>query len=269
MHSYEYCHICGSKNIEKAQNELSGCNECSLQFLTNFESPEYYNQIYNKNYFNGGVYKNYLEEELYRRQLFSTKMKLIRKYIPGEGSVLDVGCGMGFFLMEMKNKGYHVDGLDISKYAANLASEKLNTSIFSGDLTNASLESKQFDIVTFWDVLEHLYNPVESLKEVSRIIKNNGVLVIETLNISCFTAKILKEKWPLYYPPYHLYYYNYRSISRLLENTGFRIIKSFPVQTYIKSFSGYRALRYFHYPVIRELAGLLFDDVVIYIARPV
>jgi len=49
MHSNKYCPICGSKKIGKAQNKLSRCKECSLQFLTNFESPEYYNQIYNKN----------------------------------------------------------------------------------------------------------------------------------------------------------------------------------------------------------------------------
>jgi len=267
MHSNESCPICGSKNIVKAQNELSRCKECSLQFLANFKSPEYYNQIYNKNYFNGDVYKNYLEEELYRRQLFSEKIKLIRKHIPGEGSVLDIGCGMGFFLMEMQNKGYHVDGLEISEYAAQIASEKVNTSIITGDLTNTSFKSTQFNIVTFWDVLEHIYDPVESLKRVSRIIKNDGVLVVETLNISSLTVKILKEKWPLYYPPYHIYYYNQSSMIRLLHRAGFQIVKTFPVQTYIKSSSGYRAFRYFRYPFIRKLAGMLFDDVVIYIAK--
>jgi len=269
MHSFEYCPVCNSKSIEKLQNKLSRCKTCSLQFLTNFETPEYYNQIYNKNYFNGDVYKNYLKEEEYRRKLFKSKIELIKKYIPAEGSVLDVGCGMGFFLMEMKKRGYHVDGLEISEYAAGIASEKVDTRIKSGDLADISFKLKQFNIVTFWDVLEHIYDPVESLKRVLRIIKNDGVLVIETLNTSSLTARLLKEKWPLYYPPYHIYYYNQSSMSRLLENTGFRIVKTFPVQTYIKSSSGYRALRYFRYPVIRDLVGLFFDDVMIYVVRPV
>ena len=215
------------------------------------------------------MYNNYLGEEDYRRRLFRSKIKLIKKYISEEGSVLDLGCGMGFFLLEMQKEGYYVQGLDISEYAADIATNKLNTRIFSGDLSDISFEHKQFDIVTFWDVLEHLYNPVKSLKEVSRIIKQNGVLIIETLNISSLTARVLKEKWPLYFPPYHLYYYNRKSISRLLEKTGFEIVKSFPVQTYIKSSSGYKAFRYFQYSVIRGLIGSLFDDVVIYIAKPV
>lgn len=269
MQDNQYCPICGSKNIKSVHNELSECKECGLQFITSIKSVEYYNQIYNEGYFKGDVYKNYLEEETHRRRLFRSKIKLIGKYIPGNGSVLDVGCGMGFFLMEMQNKGYRVDGVEISEYAADIASKKLNTRIISRDLLNTSYKSKQFNIVTFWDVLEHIYDPVESLKEVLRIIRQDGVLIIETLNISSLTARVLKRKWPLYYPPYHLYYYNHRSMSRLLENTGFRIIKSFPVQTYIKSHSEYRAFRYFRYPVIRDLAGMLFDDVVIYIARPV
>jgi 2-polyprenyl-3-methyl-5-hydroxy-6-metoxy-1,4-benzoquinol methylase len=268
MQNNQCCPICASVNINKVKKELSECEECRLQFLSTIQSPEYYTQIYNKGYFNGEVYNNYLKEEDYRRRVFQSKLKLIKKYIPCEGSVLDIGCGMGFFLMEMQKSGYHVNGLEISAYAADIALEKVGAHINCGNLLNTSLKLKHFDIITLWDVLEHLYNPVESLKKISQIINPDGVLIIETLNISSLTAKILKDNWPLYYPPYHLYYYNYSSLSRLLEKTGFKIIKSFPVQTYIKLPSGYRAFRYFKYPIIRDLAGLLFDDVVIYVAVP-
>lgn len=269
MQDNQCCPICGSINIKRVSIETAGCKDCGLQFITGLKSEAYYNQIYNRKYFNGDVYNNYLEEEEYRCRIFRSKIKLIRQYLPDDGTVLDVGCGMGFFLKEMQSKGYEVRGLDISDYAAGIASDKLNTGIVSTNLLNASFIPEQFSIVTFWDVLEHINNPVESLKEVSRIIKQDGVLIIETLNISSLTARILKEKWPLYFPPYHLYYYNKKSISGLLEKTGFTIVNSYPVQTYIKSFSGYRTFRYFRYPVIRDLIGLLFNDVVIYVAKPV
>lgn len=269
MHTHQCCPLCASVKIKDTCMELFNCIDCGLQFFPFLNPPKYYSQIYNMGYFTGDVYNNYLKEEKHRRNVFRSKIKLLRKYMPEEGCVLDIGCGMGFFLMEMKSRGYRVNGIEISEYAAEIASKKVSTRINCGDILNTSLDLNQYDIITLWVVLEHMYNPVESLKKISKIINKNGLLIIETLNISSLTAKIFKENWPLYYPPYHLYYYDHRSLSRLLEITGFRIIKSFPIQTYIKLPSGYRTLRYFRYPVIRKLAGLFFDDVVIYVAKSV
>ncbi len=269
MNKTPICPICGFKNIKIFSPILNECTHCGLKFVAKIKSNNYYSQIYNKNYFNGAVYDNYLDEEKYRRRVFRDKIKLIKKHLPCEGTILDIGCGMGFFLMEMQKRGYQIKGLDISKYAAAIASAKLNTFIPPADLLSASFSPGQFDIITLWDLLEHLPEPARYLDRISQIIKKNGVLVIETLNISSLTARMLKEKWPLYFPPYHLFYFNQKNISLLLEKTGFSLLKAYPVQTYLKSFSGYRTFRYFKYPFIGKLAGLLFNDVVIYIAKPV
>ena len=91
------CPVCASKNIKAVTQNLSECDHCSHRFISVQESNNYYIQIYNEGYFNGVVYKNYRKEENYRRNLFRKKINLIKNYLPKKGTVLDVGCGMGFF----------------------------------------------------------------------------------------------------------------------------------------------------------------------------
>lgn len=268
MNNYLSCPICKSNKITLTSSVIAECNNCGLKFIRDIQSSDFYRKIYDKNYFAGDVYKDYLKEESYRRSIFKSKIKLIRKHIPPKGIVLDIGCGMGFFLMEMEKEGYKIKGFEISEYASSIASRKLNTHVFSSDFLNTDCLHTQFDIVTLWDLLEHLPDPESYLKKISQIIKSNGVLIIETLNTSSLTAKLLKEKWPLYSPPYHIFYFTDKTISLLLKQAGFKLIKRYPVQTYVKTFTGYRTLRYFKYPLVRKLIGIFFNDVVIYIAKP-
>ncbi len=172
---------------------------------------------------------------------------------------------MGFFLEIMQKLNYETHGQEISAFASEYASKNLNSNIFNGDLFSANYKKNYFDIITMWDVLEHLKEPEKTLKEINRILRKNGVLIIETLNTNTLCNRVYRENWPLYYPPYHIYYFNNKMIRNILNHSGFKIIKTFPIQTYIKIFNRFKTIRYFNIPIIRDTFGKLFNDVICYI----
>jgi 2-polyprenyl-3-methyl-5-hydroxy-6-metoxy-1,4-benzoquinol methylase len=88
----------------------------------------------------------------------------------------------------------------------------LKLNVITGDLLSARYPDDFFDIITMFDVLEHLPNPIETLTECSRIIKRGGILIIETLNTDSLIFKILKQNWPLFSPSYDLFYFNHKKI---------------------------------------------------------
>lgn len=224
-------------------------------------------EIYGKEYFTGKIYKNYIRERAFRTRLFERKLNLIRKHLPVTGKLLDVGSAAGFFLEVARKGGYEVCGVELSKFAAAYATESLGLKIHEGQLEDAKFPSRYFDIVTMWDVLEHLRRPLETLQEASRLLRRCGVIVIETLNVDCVGAKILGSRWPLYQPPYHLFYFSLRTLHILLSKAGFRVFRVIPVQTYSPIHS-HRALRYFDNPFIpKRIVGQLLGDVVIVLAR--
>ncbi|MBW8003601.1 MAG: class I SAM-dependent methyltransferase [Planctomycetes bacterium] len=218
--------------------------------------------IYDEEYFRGKVYYDYFREMSVRIKVFKDKLQLIQEYLPRMGRVLDLGCAMGFFLKVMKERNYEVYGVEVSKYAAGYAKNSLNLNVHEGDLQSADFHDEFFDIITMWDVLEHLSNPQETLIEIKRILTGNGVLIIETLNIGSLTARILKKNWPLYFPPYHLFYFSLKALKNVLAETGFSVIKIIPIQTYLKTRQGFKVFKYFKNPILRKVLGAFLNDVI-------
>ena len=223
-------------------------------------------EIYGDEYFKGKVYQDYIQEEPVRAKLFREKLDTILKYLPGRGRILDVGCAAGFFLKIMEGEGYETQGVEISKYASSYARNVLKLNIVEGGLLSARFPDGFFDVITMWDVLEHLPNPLEALAECDRIMKKSGILIVETLNVDTLTVRILKQNWPLFKPPYHLFYFNRKTLKLMLSKSGFEIIRIIPIQTYVKTLKGFRAFRYFRYPLLRKSLGKIFDDVILAVA---
>jgi 2-polyprenyl-3-methyl-5-hydroxy-6-metoxy-1,4-benzoquinol methylase len=176
--------------------------------------------------------------------LFRKKIELLRAYLPGTGRVLDVGCAYGFFLQVARELGFHAQGVDISGIAADFARSLVGVEVFHGELLDAAFPDSQFDVVTLWDTLEHLHKPHAVLREVYRILKPGGVLVVETLNVNTLSQHLMRNRWPLYVPPYHLFYFTKRTAKRLIRNAGFTLQQQFPVQTYVPFAIGVRYIRY-------------------------
>ncbi len=154
------------------------------------------------------------------------KMNLLRRFLGKQkGRILDVGCGSGEFLSLMKKAGWQVTGLEYGKAASSLAREKFNIEVNNADLLDTHFADKSFEVVTFWHSLEHLYQPKETLEEVKRILKDDGLVFIALPNIDNLANRIFKDSWYTN-TPRHLFQFTSRTIETLLAGVKFKIIKT-------------------------------------------
>jgi SAM-dependent methyltransferase len=158
----------------------------------------------------------------YLRMMDREDLCLLKNVPPGR--VLDIGCGFGDVLRELKNRGWEAHGIEINQIAAAQA-KKFGLEIFVGQLSDARFPSKFFDAVILRHSLEHMYRPSEILKEVRRILKDNGVLLIEVPNVDSLEARIFKTRWALWNPPEHLYHFSRTTLELLLNKFKFCVSK--------------------------------------------
>jgi SAM-dependent methyltransferase len=150
-----------------------------------------------------------------------------RESIPyrGEGRILDVGCGSGKLLADLREQGWQVYGVDFSPVAVEYAKNQNGLDVRLGDLFQAGYQDGFFDVVMFNHSLEHVYNPLETLKEARRVLKPGGHLLISIPNAGGLEAKIFGKWWVHWDPPRHLYHFTKRTMTKLVTSAGFRPIR--------------------------------------------
>jgi len=164
-------------------------------------------------------------EKLYRFHLLNYEARKVLKNTGlSSGKLLDVGCGTGDRLQVFREKGFDTFGVEFSS-SARYAKEQLKLNVFEGDLFAAHFTDDSFDIVTMYNVLEHLHDPAEMLREARRILKKEGFLIIQVPNIDSLQFKLFKNKWIAIDVPRHLYYFNPDMIKSYLTKQGFEMIK--------------------------------------------
>jgi SAM-dependent methyltransferase len=143
----------------------------------------------------------------------------------GQGRLLDVGCGPGRLLQELRGQGWEVYGVDFSSVAVSRA-QSVGLNVKEGDLLTAGFESNFFDVVIFSHSLEHVYDPVATLQEARRVLKPGGWVLLYLPNAGSAEARLFGEWWVAWDPPRHLFHFDKRSSARLLEMAGFRVVKT-------------------------------------------
>ncbi len=138
------------------------------------------------------------------------------------GKVLDVGCATGLFLAEMqKLPGWQAYGVEPGEAAAAVAARAHGLPVHVGDLASAHYDDATFDAVTLWDVLEHLHDPLAVLREVRRVLKPDGVLVMRTPSLESWDARVFGPYWAGLDSPRHLAIFKRGTMARLLAQSGF------------------------------------------------
>jgi len=176
---------------------------------------------------------------------YENALEELEKVAPGRGELLDVGCAMGVFLNLARRRGWRPTGVDPSRIAAQRAKEWFGLSVTVGELEKLQFPSTHFDVVTLWDVLEHLRDPVAYLQEIWRILKEEGLLLIQTINVDNLLYQMGYWSYRLsfggfrspiarLYPSYHLHYFTEQVLYRLLKENGFQCIlylpKEYPIE---------------------------------------
>ena len=141
---------------------------------------------------------------------------------PQPGRILDIGCGNGEFLRRMSEQGWETYGTDSSPAAVQLARGFAKDVRLAG-ASEPVFDDRQFDVVTMFNVFEHVPDPIETLAEVRRILKDDGILVLEVPNIRSLSFRIVGKNWIGLDVPRHLFHYSPKSLTALAEANGFQV----------------------------------------------
>lgn len=194
--------------------QIFKCPSCGLGATVNGKIKKY--SAYHRD-------EIYLKEEGQFKNIFQKRVNLISKF-KKTGKALEVGSSTGLFLSLLKNKGWDVEGVEVSKTAIE-AARKMGISTITSTFEKAKLDPG-YDLVIFNHVLEHLEDPTASLKKVNHVLKKGGLVLIDLPNFGSFWAKLQGPKWRYILPNEHLWHFTPKSLEVLLEKNGFSIISS-------------------------------------------
>ncbi|MHB0866596.1 MAG: class I SAM-dependent methyltransferase [Thermoleophilia bacterium] len=169
-------------------------------------------------------YDNYLLLENEIRKTSRVRLATVKKHLSG-ASLLEVGCATGWFLDEARRDGFTVQGVEPSDYAAAWGKKELGLPIRPGTLREAGFANGSFDGVIYWDVLEHLTDPLGELQEAARVLAKDGYLFASVPNVGSFLARVMQKKWFGYAKiREHLFFHNRKSITIALDRSGFDVV---------------------------------------------
>lgn len=169
----------------------------------------------------------YVEERRGRVLTFERNFRPLLALVtePERPRLLDVGCYAGVFLEIAAGHGWEAWGVEPSVWAAEEARQR-GLRVTTGTLASAAFEPASFDVVTMWDVIEHLTDPKAELQRANRLLKPRGIVCIHTIDIGSLMPHLLGPRWP-WLMEMHLYYFSRHTLARLLEATGFQVTRQF------------------------------------------
>jgi SAM-dependent methyltransferase len=139
------------------------------------------------------------------------------------GRLLDVGCATGEFLLEMRGHGWKVHGIEVSPEAATIARDAYGLEVSTGSIESFSAPGA-YDVVTLWDVLEHLPSPRASLLQIRQWLRPGGHVVFSVPNLESWDARLFGRWWIGWDAPRHWNLFSRPLLERLLAETGFQVI---------------------------------------------
>ncbi len=226
-----HCNICGIDDtcLVTVQNNYNvvKCRKCGLVYVNPRPELAALTELYD-NYHQRDGKDEHVWGRLMEKNFNDVALHLNRVF-PEKGKVLDIGCGYGHFIEIMMSLGWATLGIDLSPKTLAYARKK-GLNVAKASIDNATFPDGSFNAITAFYVLEHLANPLSTLKKVLKMLKPGGVIVIR---VPCTTSivrilSVFKVKNNLYDIPYHLYDFSPKTISLLLKKAGFSLIKVKP-----------------------------------------
>lgn len=232
------CDICGSydaKVLFEGRDRLLGlpgrfcmvqCNKCGLIWQNPRPTQATIGAYYPPSYepFSPAIDDEPLLRRLDRRYGMNKRCRAIIRH-QASGKLLDVGCATGNFLYEMsKHNGWQVIGVEPDHHASSYARERLGLDVRTCTLREANLPADTFDVVTMWNVLEHLHHPIAELMEVYRILKTGGWFIFSIPNVEGLGAKLFGPLWMGWEMPRHLYVFPRPTLAHMLRHVGLEMV---------------------------------------------
>ena len=221
------CPVCGEPRRDRLFGKdgwpVARCPACGLVYVDATVDRAALDRIYGRDYYEGEVFDDYLGERDARLASGRVRAARLAALVP-HGRLLDLGCAAGYFL-HAASAHYEVTGVEVSAFASQHARDEFGHRVFTGEIFDAPLADGEFDVVTLWDVVEHLADPRAVLREVARVTRTGGLLALTTGDVEGPLASQDLERWDLMCPPAHLLFFAPRTIERLLNDAGFEIVR--------------------------------------------
>ncbi len=231
-HAPSKCILCNSSNrtilIQQGNWTVYKCVNCGLGFLDPRPDQGELQDLYRNDYFSSH-YDEGLEvdsPEMKRRiSQEDHRIKFFRN-LKKRGKVLDIGCGMGYFLYACRKHGYEVEGQDVSDDSASYLRSELKIPVTTGQIEEINIENNSLDIITMWHSLEHTPDPRKHLEKAWNWLKPDGFLVVDVPNHEGTDAKETWNSWNGWDLPYHLYHFTPKTLINMLSQHGFKTCRT-------------------------------------------
>ena len=245
------CPICHFSDTQPIfDNTLLKCQNCGHGWANLQLDHAYLQQLYAENYFKGEEYADYLADKEILQMNFGKRAQQIAKNAPAPNDILEIGCAYGFFQQTISQtfKGVNYQGYDISQDAIQYANQHFGPH-FSAENYLDVANSKTYDAVFMWDVIEHLSDPGAFIAKAQKECKPGAMLYLTTGDFGALLPRLQGKKWRMIHPPTHLHYFTKKSMTELLEKNGFE-----PV--------------FFKYPPVYRSLGLIYFALFILNKKP-
>ena len=205
--------------------QVLACPGCGVRYTHPLPPAAELAALYTEEFY-GGCPGGRLSWESLRRALHRVVLRHRRRALLGRrpGRVLDVGCGDGDFLAYLQGFGWAGYGTEFSEAACALARSR-GVVVQEGSLRGAGFPEGFFDVVTMWHVLEHLPDPAAELAEARRVLRADGLLILEVPNLGCLTFRLCRGWWWPLDVPRHLLHFTPETLGRLLDAGGFEVLR--------------------------------------------
>ncbi|MBN1496256.1 MAG: class I SAM-dependent methyltransferase [Spirochaetes bacterium] len=235
----EACPLCGSPKIRRLHRierfepafTVDRCASCGFIFTNPRLTHDAMTALYGRDYYTGASDYSYYDEretEQYARHVWDSRCEAIHRFIHG-GNILDVGSSFGGFL-KSASKYYRPHGIEVSSYAGGYSISSIGPTIHIGTLKDHPFEDNYFSVISMIELLEHLPDPLFALRECHRLLRDGGLLLIQTANMAGLQARLQGKRYG-YYLPGHCSYFTKKNLMDALTACGFSRIKAFhPVE---------------------------------------
>lgn len=238
--SINSCPVCDSASIEKVFDgkdhshtgeafTAAKCTSCNFVFTQDAPDQEHIGPYYES--------EDYVSHSDTQKGLFFKVYHWVRNYMLGQkrkmveqsskkGVLLDIGCGTGYFLNEMKNNSWKVQGIEQDEKARKYGAEKFNLKVDAPEQLNA-LQNESLDAVSMWHVLEHVHDLNGYITKIKNALKANGTFVVAVPNHHSHDGVHYGPFWAAWDLPIHLWHFTPDSMNTLMEKHGMKIVKHY------------------------------------------